>query len=359
VITSAYNMAQTVCWAMRRCGTGLGGHVAYIGGHGGGNLGDDLMVDIAQRLFSDRRLVDCAESWHEKRLARVGLSGSRYFRHVLLGGGTLISPFWFGKVQAAVHQGLPVSTLGTGVGSCGFIQRDDVDLSGWAPLLERFVHLGVRGPRSQARLERLGIEHAQVVGDLALYLTRDEPIEADERPSVAINLSLPAEDEPQYGEAQRYEELVHTLRPYLMQGWTLRPYAMNPKDVQPTQHLVDRLVEAKTPVRYLRSVSEFFDYVGPATANVAVRLHGVILGCCAGVPPIILGYRDKCLDFADSLGLAKQSLYLPEAQMGDIAITTASALEAAPKMRPLVLSRALELKGRLVAHVQRLREELG
>ncbi len=357
MIAQGRSMASTGRWALRRM-TRVRGHVAgYIGGHGGENLGDNLMLDLAQRLLPRWRLADYAESWHEKRLARLGLSGARYFQHVLLGGGTLISPFWYGKVEAAVKQGLPIATLGTGVGSCGFIQPDGIDLSNWAPLLRAFEHLGVRGPRSVKRLEAMGVTHAQVVGDLALYLTHDRPMDPAPTPTVAVNLSLPAEGDPQHGEAQRFEELLHTLLPYIKQGWAIRPYAMNPVDIEPTRHLVERLGRSDAAVPLLDSVPAFFEYVGPATVNIAVRLHGAILGCCVGVPPVILGYREKCLDFAESLYLRKWCVYLPEAQMGDVAITTASAIDSATDARQRIIARALSLKQCLIDYARRIAPE--
>jgi len=101
-------------------------------------------------------------------------------------------------------------------------------------------------------------------------------------------------------------------------------------------------------------VDEFFARVGPARLNIAVRLHGAILGCCAGVPPLILGYRDKCRDFADSLYLGKRCVYLPEAQMGDVAIALGSAIESADKQRHRIIARALELKKQLIDYCGRV-----
>lgn len=354
MLMTALNAAQTAHVAFDRARTRAPARVGYIGGHGGGNLGDDLMLGLARRLFPDRRLVDCAESWHERRLARLGLSGPRYFDHVLLGGGTLISPFWYGKVEAAIGQGLPVSSLGSGAGSCGFIQPDGVDLSAWAPLLKRFANLGVRGPRSLATLRRLGVEHAEVVGDLALALTRDAPHPADATPTIAVNLSLPAPNEPQGDEAVRFDELLEALRPLTRRGWAVRPYAMNPADLAPTRGFVERLCGRGVPVPHLDSVAGFMDYVGPSTLNVTVRLHGAILGCCAGVPPVMLGYRDKCLDFAESIGMADACVYLPAARTGEVTLAVGRGLETAEADRRRVLARCGALRDRLMSYVRRV-----
>jgi len=358
MISTARNMAVTAHQALRRLRRDQDGQVGYIGGHGGGNLGDDLMLGIATELFTDRRLVDLAESWHERRLARVGLSGPRYFRHVLVGGGTLISPFWFGKVEAAVQQGLAISTLGTGVGSCGFIQRDDIDLSAWVPLVRTFRHLGVRGPRSKRRLEAMGAERPEVVGDLAMYLALDEPTAASDPPIIAVNLSMPAADEPMSGETERFNELRDALRSHMREGWRVRGYAMNPRDVAPTQALLERLGADDTRTPHLSRVDEFFNRVGPATLNVAVRLHGAILGCCAGVPPLMLGYRDKCLDFAESMGLDDACVHLPTAAPGDLTERLRLVAAEAPRRRADVIAAALKLKGRLTEYAGRIAREL-
>lgn len=351
------NLAVSTRLAIRRHATRSAGDApfaAYIGGHGGGNLGDDLMTRVAQSLFPGRRLVDFAESWHEQRLARLGLSGPVYFSQVLLGGGTLISPFWYGKVEAAVDLGLRVSSLGTGVGSCGFIQPDHIDLSHWAPLLRRFHRLGVRGPRSVQRLREMGVDHAEAVGDLALWLTREEPAPAADPPVVAVNLSLPAAGDPAYDEPRRFAELAAALCRLRLRGWEIRPYAMNPVDVAPTLQAMLDAGCGEVGVPHLTSVEAFFDHVGPATVNVAVRLHGGILGCCVGVPPLMLAYREKGLDFMESMGLERWCIDLPRATHGEIASRLAELIAAAPGLRATVLQRARAWRSRLTRYAGEL-----
>lgn len=329
--------------------------IGYIGGHGGGNLGDDLMTCVATKMFPEHRLVDIAESWHEKRLAKVRLSGRGFFDQVIVGGGTLISPFWYGKVETAVSQGLRVSTLGTGAGSCGFIQPDAIDLSNWAPLLRRFHRLGLRGPRSCRRLAELGVEHAEVVGDLALYLTPDAVHPATDPPIAAVNLSLPASDDPQYEECERFREVATVMGRLVAEGWQVRPYAMHKPDVAPTRELMASLgLHPNAEVPHLSTVDAFFDYVGPATLNVAVRLHGAILGCCVGVPPLMLAYRDKGVDFMESMALEHWCIYLPAAQAGEVEDRLRELAQQATGLREAVHERSRHWKMQLTRYSREL-----
>jgi polysaccharide pyruvyl transferase WcaK-like protein len=254
---------------------------------------------------------------------------------------------------------VPISSLGTGAGSCGFVQGEQVDLEPWAPLLRQVRHLGVRGPRSKAKLAAVGVEHAEVVGDLAMMLTREHAVPVDgATPIIAVNLSLPAAGEPSFGEADRFAELAEVLRWKIDQGWQIRPYAMNAVDLEPTRDLVHQLGLGGLNVPHLGSADAMFDYIGPATCNIAVRLHGAILGCCVGVPPLMLGYRDKCLDFAESMGLESWCISLPTARPGEVAERAEAMVTAAPAMRDAVLERALQLKRGLVSYADRIARKM-
>ena len=101
---------------------------------------------------------------------------------MLLGGGTLINPGYVREVQEALDFGLPVSSLGTGVGSCGFSQPETVNITEWKALLRAFKQLGVRGPRSRTMLGALDVPGVEVIGDLALGLTLTNPLSHPIRP---------------------------------------------------------------------------------------------------------------------------------------------------------------------------------
>src|SRR5262249_22822727 len=109
--------------------------IGYIGALGAANLGDEAMFDAARRLLPSSEFVWLGVPWMEQRLAAMGLSGSRFFDGIFLGGGTLISPYWFPHVKAVFGAGLRIWTFGTGVGSSGFGEPGRVDVAEWKTLL--------------------------------------------------------------------------------------------------------------------------------------------------------------------------------------------------------------------------------
>ena len=328
-------------WPQKRAS---GERWGYIGAHSGRNLGDDAMFDALKdawkTMWPDRQLVSVELPWHERRLGRVGLSGPPFFSGGILGGGTLIGPFWESQVRTMLRQGVPMWSLGTGAGSCGFIQPYQLDLATWTPLLKDFVRIGVRGPLSVDKLRAIGIDNAEVIGDLALILTRETLQTPSQTPQVAFNLSLPRSHEENYDEKDKLREVETVLREIVKRGWKIAPFAMNAVDLEPTRAALAGAGIENLEIPLLTSVDEFWRIVGPSTFVVAVRLHAAILAACAGVPTLMLGYRDKCMDFMASMDLQEWHVDLESDPTG-VMIEKARALcDAAPGLRAPVLSRA-------------------
>ncbi len=319
--------------------------------HGQGNLGDDAMFEAACRLLVGRRLMEMGMPRQEAVLRSLGLGGPRYFSSVILGGGTLVNTWAASWVRAALDQGLPLWTLGTGVGSCGFAEENCIPLDSWRPLLPRFVKVGVRGPRSRQALLDLGVSNVEVVGDLALALTPSEPATPLSRPTVAVNVTLPPPNAGGPDQETYVESAARAVEPLRQKGWDVLLVAMHRLDRQALRELAGRL-GIPPQIARPRTAREFFDLVGGCAMTLAVRLHAAVLSCCAGVPPILVGYRGKCLDFMESMGL--ESWHVPED--GRLAERLpAKALEladAASGLRGEVHRRALEWQGRLSGYVR-------
>lgn len=332
---------------------------AYVGVHGADNLGDNVMHEIAVRLLAPHvEVVSWRGHVRERRLAGFGLSGKRYFRGLILGGGTLINPYWAEDCRLALQQGLPVWTFGTGAGNCGFEQAGEVNLREWASMLPDFRGLGVRGPLTVGRLDLLGARNAEVIGDLALSLTWDEPAVAAETPLVALNLSLPEAKETQNGERACLQELKRALSELVREGYQIRPFGMTRRDVPVLQEVVEFL-GIKVPIALPQSVEELWGIIAPCRFTMGMRLHAAILSACAGVPPLMLGYRDKCLDFMQSVHLQDHYVDLASAQPGEIAERTLLVAGGADGMRSNILSRCLKWKARQAQYAQSIIADLG
>lgn len=326
---------------------------AYVGGQGDANLGDEAMFAAAEALLPEGKIVPFVFPRQESRLERVRLAGSAYFHSVILGGGTLINPHWAEQIRVALRQGVPTWTLGTGVGSAGFGMANRVDILEWKSLLADFKKIGVRGPRSKEALDSIGVANVEVIGDLALFLTRARPVPPADRPQFTVNVSLPPKDKQDSGDYSRLQELEESVVALIRAGWEPVPIAMHRTDVDPLQQLMARVDRAGTPISVLDTAEQFFEKVAPCRFTLAVRLHTAILSCCVGVPPLMLGYRDKCLDFMQSMQMEEWHIGLETAPRGEIT-EKVRRLSAQPEtLRAAILERANGWKERLVEYVRK------
>ncbi|HEX8820053.1 MAG TPA: polysaccharide pyruvyl transferase family protein [Archangium sp.] len=327
--------------------------VAYAGGHGWRNLGDDALFEAAEQVLEGVRVASFRYPRHEERLAWLGLSGRRYFQQFVLGGGTFINPYGLVTVRAALQQGLPAWTLGTGVGSAGFNMSRRPDLTEWRALLRDFRAVGVRGPHSKAQLDELGVSHAEVIGDLALVLARAEPMRPVEPRRFAVNLVLPPPQEREGYPYERLEGLERAIQHLVGRGWEPVFVAMHEHDLASLQRLKAAVGRAEDPTLSPSTSEEYMDLVGPCTLTLVTRLHAAVLSCCAGTPTLSLGYREKCLDFMASLGLEAWHVDLarPEEDIFERALALA---EQADGLRATVLARAQERRRGIREYVRGL-----
>ena len=148
----------------------LKNNYAYIGGHGFKNYGDDVMFYLLKEYCDTSfgfNIITIHSYGIERILMFFKLSGPKFFKKIVLGGGTLINDMWYQKVQDLQRLNIPMIALGTGVGSCGLEQNSIVKIDKWGNLLRKFEFVGVRGEISLNRIKGFNI-NAKITGDLAL-----------------------------------------------------------------------------------------------------------------------------------------------------------------------------------------------
>lgn len=315
-----------------------------------GNLGDEAMAIAANQLLPDIKLMRYYHPKQERRLSHINLSGRHYFDGVILGGGTLICPTWAKEVRSALEQGLPLWSLGTGVGSSGFEQTNSVDIQDWKPLLADFVRIGVRGPSSKNLLESIGIKNSEIIGDLALSLTQNSSITPANPPRVAVNISVPSGQSYEEGDYEKIKELEPLLKELSTKGWQIVPIVMHPHDIPPLSKLIYRATGKEVSLSKITSTEQFFELVSPCTFTVAVRLHAAVLSCCVGVPPLMLGYRDKCMDFMQSMCLEDWHISLQNAQRLEISDKLMLLAETEVDFRSTLLNRSKKWQSKIQAY---------
>jgi hypothetical protein len=329
----------------------------YIGAHQKGNLGDDALFLAARRLMACSCLLTYGPPPLETVFARLGLSGSKYLNAVILGGGTLINPLWTEQVRDALEKGIPVWTLGTGVGSCGFEQDSVVGIDEWRGMLPIFKGISVRGPRSQKALEDLGIGNVRVTGDLGLSLARENPSPLAGRPRIGLSLTVhPGRHIEDYVSLRQIHKIVVGL---VRDGWEPVPILLHPSDVRPTREFLEGLPMHDLSLPALKNIDELFDRIGSCNLTIAGRLHAAVLSCCVGVPPLKIVYRDKCLDFMESMDLPDWCIGLTSDDQDAIGEITRRAIGRAPEVREPVLEHAQKWKKITENYVNEMVERSG
>ncbi len=283
------------------------------------NVGDRALAEALAQTLPTCQLEPYLFPAKENRLGRLGLSGRHLLDGVVVGGGTLLNDMAIGPVRIAREQGLPVWIMGTGAGRGSYQVPQEPDLSRWVPLLRQCEAVTVRGPISVARLQAVGFGAATVLGDPALAFTLNHfPPPGDPR-VVGLNV-IPENPTPQAGDWgwEHLAGLVATVRRLHQSGCRFRSFAMLPHDQAATTRL---LTEAGVPagtVLLPADHRELQSYLAGSGLVLSLRLHGAILATAAGLPTVQIGYMDKGLDFAASVGMERQ--LVPINQAGEEAL---------------------------------------
>ena len=144
----------------------------YFGTVGVANLGDELLLRIAESSFPGRVLIPVdARRAFQRTLLTLSCSGAG---SLLVGGGTsVLSDPLLLTLQRSVQRGLRFSTFGSGVADERFFGELPAHvLNAWTEVFRFSDDVGVRGPHSVAILRELGVQNARVVGDPAVVFVK-------------------------------------------------------------------------------------------------------------------------------------------------------------------------------------------
>jgi len=324
------------------------------------NLGDLALGESLRHSLPGCRLLPYCYPSKERLLQRLQLSGPAMFRGLVLGGGTLINEMGVGPVREALRQGIPVWVMGTGAGQGAYYIPADPDLTEWQPLLQKCRTVGVRGPRSLARLSAIGFNQASLLPDTALCLTPDTlPAESTHR-LWALNVIAPSP----YRQAEDWttdhlEGLVRQLQQMNAEGIRFQPFAMVENDKACTREVMRRAGLPDQPVVMPRNSAAIQQLFNDCVGGFSMRLHGAVLATTMGVPMILLGYMEKCIDFAESLDL--QSLHVPvrEASQDRLARARQNADAFAARGRHEIWQRAYRAKQQILAFGEAIQRDVG
>lgn len=281
--------------------------ITYLGFAGHGNLGDDAIFEVYQRLLPTYSLWRMpVRKADVLRVAAAGQLIEHRRAPMLLGGGTVLGrTIWRHHIRRTRLLVNPKTStmLGAGVEDpdfCGdgrYTSREE--LARWHPILEQFDSITVRGPRSREILESVDID-ARIVGDPALLLA-----EADLTPRVntggPILVNLTHGEDQWGGKSLDWSpHVIRVLADLIRIGHTIEFVSMEPEDVPKNNAAIAQL-GGSSRHHSPASTDELIDLLRGAQLVIGTRLHTCVLAVAVGVPTVSLEYRPKCRDFMASV----------------------------------------------------------
>lgn len=294
---------DAISWSVRRKAP-----VTYIGWLNRGNIGDEAMFLSHQEHLPGKRLAKAPINAWSRGLA--SLSGPVETQTLLVGGGTILGHAgWLKSITEARRLLRPKRfvVLGAAMEDIGFALdkglATESSLKAWRELLQQADFIGLRGPRSRQALQRLGVE-SQVVGDPGLWLgdatqAVSKQAKPRTRPFVAINL-IACANGFSVDHSSRRAEVLRFTEEVVKEGLEAVFFGMERRDVEYARNLQKSMPSIRVR-SWNPSVADLLTFLSRSEAVVAERLHGAILALSVSRPFVILSYKPKSYDFAESV----------------------------------------------------------
>lgn len=319
--------------------------IQYVGWTGRSNLGDEAMFRaVSEDLF------DWAEVKAEDATPDL----------LMLGGGTLINRGYLRKLRPLDSPRLERVTFGTGVANPEYWGEPREATSEWIAFLESCAFVGVRGPLSADILDGWGMRReVEVIGDPALSLHPSPDVSpVDGRvvvcPAWAGGLLWGGSDGEAIG---AFSDLIKSLDGRGHEVWALSAF---PGD---DSHIIDMMRRAGLPdLPYLAAhdnAKAGLDLLATSQLVVAERLHGAVLAAAAGTVPVMVEYRPKLRDFAQSVDLADLVLRSDALAGGALIELVDAALSDRDDHAARMKTRVEEYRSRQAKAAGRIRSLLG
>lgn len=264
------------------------------------NLGDEAIWQATNELFQTLALTP----YTKPRFNYLkSLLAHKTKKSAMLGGGTLIGankPDGSNGFRSDFHivsnKAKYKIVFGTGVGP---FSSDIPDwLKAWRYMLEGCDYVGVRGPRSQTRLKRIGIE-SEILGDIACQWTSTLDLRLNKRKKLGVNIGATKGLISEQG----LDNYIEFLRQRISEKWDLIFYVINPDDEVLAKLMIDRLGNDSEIRSIYENTRKYLSSLNEVDYFIGTRLHSVILALTKPIPSIMLGYADKAYDFMESIGM--------------------------------------------------------
>jgi polysaccharide pyruvyl transferase WcaK-like protein len=274
--------------------------IVYYGFLGDANFGDELVYESARLLFEPYILIPFRQKMPLWLKAYCQLN-KRKFHGILIGGGTLIGPFWERKFFIELTDlKKPVYLHGTGA------HPNIASAPEWKKLLSLPTFGGVRGRQSVKNLESIGVK-AKVIGDAAFAFFNEkqnkQPFGANR--NVLINMGTHEKFEGQNESRKCIKQFISLI--VKKDYYHLQFLPFHSHDLQIAIQLKEEFPEIEilnTPKTY-REAIPFFDN---STFAIGERLHFIVMAILSQTPFLSINYGRKHIDLLESLDVSEAGL---------------------------------------------------
>jgi len=152
--------------------------------------------------------------------------------------------------------------------------------------------------------------------------------------------------------------IATAVREMIRLGWSPVAFAMHPSDEDALLRVLRAAGVPAARVSRPASGAALMDLLAECTAVVSMRLHGSVLGCCVGVPPIVISYLEKCRDFALSMELDEYVLDIGSVTTSQIVERLERVAGGGEPLRTDILHRAHGWRETLERYFREIRRTL-
>ncbi len=272
---------------------------AYYGYLGDNNFGDELVFESAKKIFEPNILLPV------RKFMPVSLRFFCYvfkskFAGVVIGGGTLIGPFWEQRFfLSLLNLKKPVYVHGTGV-------HQDIDCTQeWMTVFRGAVYGGVRGRLSKDNLFPV-YPPIKITGDAA-FAFFDKTYwdqKADGQKNVIVNMGTHFDYE---GQDFSRIELKKFIKYLIERGYNVQFLPLHLIDNQLGTQLKSEFPEVvllEQPNNFIDALSVFQN----CSFAIGERLHFTVMAILAKSPFVSLNYGKKHEDLLQSIELSHAGL---------------------------------------------------
>lgn len=259
------------------------------------NLGDREMWEAPNSLDPKTPLAPWIPQDRISKMAKkAGMVGGSYPCGIV-GGGTLLNEPNVKHLKNFAGQCGRIYTLGTGIGSFGNYGEESPELTAF--LKQHFEsqpdRLMLRGPISRGKAEKMGIEGAVAIGDMACLRALEPRLPATSAKAVGVSfMDFTKEVGPEFPDA-----CAEAVKRLVSEGYEPRFFAVSRLD-EAFNLRVAQKAGVQTPVTLAVAHDAYLRFLAGVAGVMCHRLHGFVLALCAGKPSVSLAYRDKVSDFA-------------------------------------------------------------